>query len=185
MMKKFILSFLTGAISVVFAATAFAAELPSNGVYVEGNLGYGKVNEKVLGATKQKNHGLAGSVNAGYLFNQNVGVEVGYTRYKNQDFGPGVKGDQNYSMDAALKGILPVGQGFSVFGKVGVASVHHRISGVTTAGTFHRAALLVGAGVGYQLTNNLGISAQVNATTKNDQVPAMYLGTVGLTYTIN
>lgn len=183
-MKKTLL-YTVGAASLMIAMSAVAAD---KGFYLEPNLGYGKVNETVIGS-KNDNTGLIINGNAGYQLNQNFAVEGGYTHFATEDFGYGVKGKGNYAFDLAAKGILPIQNGVSAFGKVGIAAVHHTVSiaipGIPTQSqSWTKPAALLAAGVSYDVNDSVGVQTQFTATTKNGEVPAMYGVTAGLKFNI-
>ena len=83
--------------------------------------------------------------------------------------------DNNYFFDAALKGIFPISnKGFSVFGKAGMAEAHS----VDT----YKPVVYLDVGLGYDFTPKLEGTVQAFTTTESDIVPAMYAGTIGLTF---
>lgn len=165
------------------ATTAAFANFNHQGAYIGGNLGWGKVNETVSGAPKQNNTGFAFSADAGYMFNQYIGAELGYNQYPDETFGAGIRGNSNYSFDIAAKGVVPINNSFNLFGKLGLASVHHNLSGpVVNARSTTKPAVYLAGGVGYDFTDNFGVNAQVAATTKNGNVPSMYGVTGGLQF---
>jgi hypothetical protein len=159
---------------------SYAAISKDPGIYLEGNLGIAKVNEVVLNADCD-NSGLGGNFNAGYKFNPNFALEVGTAFYPDVLINEG-----NFLFDFAAKGIIPTKSGFSFFGKLGVALVHHNIDPIyCNPGEVYKSTLLIGLGIGYALTHNLEITIQSSGTNKveSSHVPAMYLSTLGLTYT--
>jgi opacity protein-like surface antigen len=91
---------------------------------------------------KIKDSGMAGRLFAGLTFNKYVATEVGYLRapkVKVSDITyqgvPGIGFSFNqYFVDLALKGILPINDTFSLFAKVGVAWVHGEKLKVTIQG---------------------------------------------------
>jgi hypothetical protein len=139
------------------SSRVFAALAESYGFYVEGNVGLGP------------DQHITGNANAGYKINDYFGIEAGYALFSK------IKcKDSNYFFDAALKGILPFDSGFSVFGKAGMAEAHS----VDT----YKPAVYLGIGLGYDFTPKLEGTVQIFTTTENDIVPAMYAGTIGLTF---
>jgi OOP family OmpA-OmpF porin len=82
----------------------------------------------------------------GYQFNPNWGVELGYTSLgENQ-------GSKAEARTLAVVGTLPLNDRWSVLGKLGQSWNHADTGDVTS-----RTDLLVGAGIGYSLTQNLGL----------------------------
>ncbi len=187
MKRTHFLSTMVGAIALI-STSSFAAVGVDHGVYFGGGLGIGKVNESVQGAIKNKRHGFGFNAYAGYQFNKNFALEGDYLNLPNEDFGNSIRGRENYALGVAAKGILPFNNGLDIYGKVGIASVHHEFRSpnvaLTGTGSFHRAAMLVGAGADYNLTQNVALTAEFDATTKSGPVPAMTLGTVGLKFNI-
>lgn len=186
-MKKAIFKIGLVAVSsmLLYSHAALAVESKESGLYLNGNLGYGKVNEDVTGSTESDNTGFASNINFGYKLNRNLALEAGFSKYPDESFGSGIEGSENYSVELDAKLILPIQQsGFELFGKLGAAAVHHKLEGpVTDAGTHTEPAAYVGAGASYSFTEKNAIVVQATATSENDPVPAMYLTTVGFMHT--
>lgn len=183
---------IVAAAAMSVAAASFAA---NTGAYVGVNAGYGKVNESVningQKDPKQKAAGFSYGLNGGYMFNQYFGLEMGATKFSSVKFNHGIKSTDNFNVYAAAKGVYPVGQSFNVFGKLGLAYVHTKFeapSYVTNAdnnfaGSKKAIRPFVAAGVGYSVTQNIGVDFQVAGTTKaGENIPAMYNATVGVSY---
>lgn len=193
--------------SALALGTALAATPVDSGVYLEGNLGYGQVRQSVSDFTTKHRSGFAWNVDGGYKFNKNFGAEVGYTQYPTQKYvakegvlpigvsNKTAKGDENYAIDLALKGILPLQEGFSLFAKLGGAYAHHQDKVIVTYVTpsqpteiaskaYHKVVPYGAIGAGYAVTPNLELTVQGAGHTKNGDVPAMWLVTGGATYTI-
>lgn len=156
---------------------------PSNslsGVYLGTDIGYGKVKQKVSGPGKTKNAGFAYDLTAGYLFNKNVGVEAGYTRFRSVRANGAITSKNNNVVDLAAKGIIPFDNGMNAFGKLGVA----RVSTHPVGGLQHKKVLpYLAVGTGYAVTRNVDLDVQLAGTPKSGKVPAMYAATTGLVYT--
>lgn len=193
MFKQFLL---TSAASVLllFSLNSFAAKIADKGVYLEANAGYAKVNETVEFATDNKNTGFGWNVNLGYKFTPYLAAELGFYGYPNEDFTiydySLAKGKNNYAVAVAGKGIVPLGDYVSLFAKLGVGLANHELQNeylkYVNAGSHSGAVALVGAGMAFALTDNLAFVAQGSATSKSsDNIPPMYLGTLGLSYTFN
>ncbi|OGO94225.1 MAG: hypothetical protein A3F41_03285 [Coxiella sp. RIFCSPHIGHO2_12_FULL_44_14] len=172
------------------------------GFYVDANMGYGKVNEKAT-QIKTDNKGLMYNFDGGYQFNKNLGLEAGYTHFNDVKVGSTRFGKNNYSVDIALKGILPVGDHFHFFGKAGIARVSTEAlttqslmglrdtTGISTinlpsnksAGGVHNKILpYLGAGVGYSFNQHISLDVQFAGTPKSGPVPSMYGVTAGVSY---
>ncbi|MBN1684897.1 MAG: outer membrane beta-barrel protein [Gammaproteobacteria bacterium] len=189
-MKKLIV--LTSA-SILALGTALAATPVDNGVYLEGNVGYGQVLKPVGELTKKRNTGFVWNVDAGYKVNKNLGIEAGYTQYNKQKYtvkglSPDyyIRGTDSYTIDLALKGILPLQEGFSLFAKVGPGYAHQKWSdNLGDSDAYHKVVAYGAIGAGYAVTPNLELTVQGAGSTKNsDNVPARWSVTGGATYTI-
>ncbi|MBX9866166.1 MAG: outer membrane beta-barrel protein [Burkholderiales bacterium] len=95
------------AILAISSGLSFAVDNP---VYLDANIGV----NTTYGA------GLATGANIGYLFNPNLGLEGGIT-YGASNGSNWNSGNSYYMYDAAVKGILPLGDTFALYGKLGIA----------------------------------------------------------------
>jgi len=149
MQKKIIVGVAAVGLLTAIASHAIAA-VP--GVYAGGQLGYGNIHESGFGNTDQ---GLAGRVFAGYQINTNFAAELGWARFRTAD----AKYNYSYTyvfnnapitmhsnfkdtlktnvVDLTAKGIYPVAQDFSLYGKLGGAYViqNSKGRGVVNFGT--------------------------------------------------
>lgn len=176
-----------GSAALLVAMDSMAGSVEQNnsvlsGLYVGGNIGYGKTNETFGDSLSGfQNKGFAWGVNGGYQFNKNFAAEVGYTQMANVKYDAANLATQNRIVDIVAKGIYPLNEQFNVFGKLGAAYTHTN----DVAEDVKHSAIVpyFGAGVGYNLTENVSLNVQGFATTKRaDAVPAMFGGTVGLQY---
>jgi Outer membrane protein beta-barrel domain len=201
MLKKTITLLVGGALLGTMAGASFAAnEQRITGVYVDASVGYGRVNENIVGFTKRTKkdvNGTIGNVNLGYKWNENLGIEAGVSVFPDQEFAgtvtngvAKVKGDENYSIDVAFKGIAPLPDtNFDVFGKAGVAITHHSLSVTTSASGFSTTSGdtsevtgFFAGGTDYFFNDQVGVLVQGILTTRNSSVPAMYGILAGMTY---
>ncbi len=169
---------LLGALGLCFSATASAggpyvapSAMPlSNGFYGEANFGYGFTDS----TSRRRDSGIAGGFALGYKFLPYLAVDVGYTQTPRVFV-------SSYFIHGAVKGILPLGDGsWDVFAKAGAAYARgQRIANVEphTAGVFY-----YGLGFTHWFQQDFGVILQGTGTLRNGNVPAMYTGTVGLTY---
>jgi hypothetical protein len=125
---------------LTITSPSYAALTKSSGLYVDGNFGFRNGAE------------VAATFDAGYKFNNNLGVEGGV------DF------LSSTYIDVAAKGIIPFDNGFELFAKLG--------------GTFDL-HLFGGLGVGYAFTPNLSATLQ-GIVVSDDSTP--YALTLGLGY---
>lgn len=200
---------LLGSCAVLFSVSVLASEgsaIKESGVYVEGNVGYGKLDENLAGFSKNDNSGFLLNANIGYKFMRYIGLELGYTYLPNEDFGEGkdkygilrtARGNSNRLYDAVVRLTLPFDNGFSLFGKLGIGYLNHDLSIVYPDGgkedTYGNFPAVAGAGVGYNFTPHFGVNAQFVATSETHEalnvwtnsyitIPATYQGMLGLSY---
>ncbi len=127
-MKKRLIA---AALSAIFIAGPAAAQM-----YVGGG----------VGASKTDTNETSWKLYGGYQFTPNWGAELSYNdlgRYRNANI---------ESWTVAGTGTLPMGPSWSLFGKLGLAMNRTRF-----AGTTNKKDLLVGVGVGYAFTKNVGM----------------------------
>lgn len=171
---------------------AMAANAAAPGVYVTGQLGYANTHmgsktqiSDLVSANFSKdnnlsNNGLAGRVALGYQFNQNFAVEAGYLQLGDKKVPVSQIGVaqqdtlklQQNAIDLIGKGILPLGNNFNAYGKIGVAYVTSDIN-QTTVGSGnpnstsdlnrtanvakHKWAPEAAIGVSYDITPNVSV----------------------------
>lgn len=178
---------------IFLSSFAFAETSKSNGFYYGINLGYANVNEKIVaaygGSVTSKTDGFGWNINAGYLFNNYFALEINFLSYPNEKFDPVANGENNCAGALAAVGILPFDNGLSVFGKLGFAGVHHSLiansnyflDGGNVDGKV-AIALFCGVGIGYAITQHVGLNIGANITSKNGNIPSMWQTTMGLSY---
>jgi OmpA-OmpF porin, OOP family len=150
---KLITALIVGLSAVGMSAVASAA---APGFYVGLQGGYGDTHYKhPVDSTV-----LTGRGSFGYQFDQNFAVEAGYTQFNKMKVSnqPNAKVEQ-HAIDVFGKGILPLSNNFSLYGKVGAAYVDLKETNSFGA-TFTDNKFLpaFGAGVGYDLTPNVPVS---------------------------
>jgi OOP family OmpA-OmpF porin len=154
-------------------------------VYVGGNIGYGKTNESFTN-TSAKNKGFVWSVDTGYAFNKTWAIEAGFTQLPNVKAEDTTAVKQNRIINLVAKGTYDINNAFNIFGKLGLAYTHsYNTALVSDAPNQSNSAIepYFGAGVGYNLTQDIALNLQGFAVPKHgDTVPAMYGATVGLQY---
>ncbi|MDP1671583.1 MAG: outer membrane beta-barrel protein [Burkholderiales bacterium] len=102
-----------------------------------------------VGSSKLDNREDSWKLYGGYQFNPTWGAELGYN-----DLGQNRGGDME-SWTLAGTGTLPLNERWSMLGKLGVASNRPHF-----AGSSNRTGLLVGVGVGYTLSRNVGLRVE-------------------------
>ncbi len=118
----------------------------------------------------------------GYEFDQNWGVEAGYTNFDKQDIpGGNVKGSGTY---VAGKYSMPLGDRFTGYGKLGVSYNERKFSSaVGTQVNNYDTGLYGGVGVEYKLNQNLALNAEYERYGKDKAFGAKAdVYTVGLKY---
>lgn len=209
-MKKVIVGFV-GAAALALVSGAMAGGMTSTvadngfsdnnaaGVYVGGNLGYGKLDLKNRGTLPQKYlRGFTWNADLGYQFNPYIAVEGEYTHFHDIRVGNSVN-----NVDASLsgfglmaKGILPINEKFNVFAKAGAMDMSMTTSltqnSVTVQGP-HSSKIVPAFGIGtsYNLTHHLALTLQGVTTlsaSKNISpnvrmnFPATYAAYAGISY---
>lgn len=148
------------------------------GIYVGGGLGFSHTNAGTLLSNDKNN--FAFGFDAGYQVNQYLAAEFGYINVDRKSH------ESAYILDLVAKGILPVTDQISLFGKAGLArvAVSETQSGTTLTGS--RYTGILGAGVSYNINNSLSVDAQVLHAfkTSSDGLnwPGITTTLVGLSY---
>lgn len=120
------------------------------GFFVTGIVGVNVLHTKVikkdvLRDSEEAWHGFAWNTGMGYFFNNYVAIEANFSRQMS-----GV-----YTVDTALRGVIPIHSRWSIFAKVGLSSVFTSyISGSLILADF-------GFGADYAFTPNLSMTAAV------------------------
>ena len=118
----------------------------------------------------------------GYEFDQNWGVEAGYTDFGKENTGIGnVKGSGTY---VAGKYTVPLGDRFSGYGKLGVSYNERKYSdGLGSQVNNYDTGLYGGVGVEYKLNEKLAVNAEYERYGKDKTFGAKAdVYTVGLKY---
>lgn len=149
------------AIASIAALTSFGSFAQSNdyavdesGFYVGGNYGYLRVEgEDDFDDDKDVWQGLLG-----YKFNEWVAVEGSFIDFG--DYGSDVAGADTDGYTAAIKGILPLSDRFSLYAKVGQlwSETEYNLGGISNE--YDDESLFVGAGLSYAMTQNFLINAE-------------------------
>lgn len=145
-------------ISAAFAAPAFAED---QGVYVGLNVGQGNVSTAGAGWSKSSDTIFGGLV--GYQINRNFAVEGQFTGTgKATDVaGNTLKAD---ALSVTAVGILPLNDAFSLYGKLGVASVASTSSSAAAFGAnATQTSATYGVGAQYNVTPTIGLRAGYDA----------------------
>jgi OOP family OmpA-OmpF porin len=160
-MKKLLITILAASSSTIIAAQAFAAEV--NPVYFNLNTGIATGYSFTNNAGSDKPSGAAHNnyslgANLGVNFNQYLGLEAGYNQLwlsKNPTNSSGEIGVE----DIAVKGTLPLGDIFSLYGRAGLGGYQN--VGAGSGGNFaHNLGILYGAGAQWALDKNWALRVE-------------------------
>jgi len=149
------------ALTSIAALTSFASYAQSNdypmdesGFYAGGNYGYLRVEgEDDFDDDKEVWQGLLG-----YKFNEWIAIEGSFIDFG--DYGNDIAGGDTDGYTAALKGILPLSERFSVYAKLGQLWSETSYNVGAVSGDYDDESLFVGAGLSYALTQNFIINAE-------------------------
>lgn len=204
-MKKVVVSFVSAAalatITVGMAAgtnsMAASDQFSSNpaGIYIDGNLGYGKFNAKNSGIPAKELRGFTWSGDVGYQVNQYAAIEAGYTRFHDiKGTSYGVPGKATlYGIDLMAKGIMPINEQFNVFAKAGAMNLYLKSSpsGMPSVKRT-RVVPAFGLGTAYNVTQNVALTLQGVTTlamkgpnSGSYTMPATYAAYAGMSYKFN
>lgn len=149
------------ALASIAALTSFGSYAQSNdysvdesGFYVGGNYGYLRVEgEDDFDDDKDVWQGILG-----YKFNEWVALEGSFIDFG--DYGNDIAGGDTDGYTAAVKGILPVTDRFSLYAKVGQlwSETEYNLGGISS--DYDDESLFVGAGLSYAITKNFLVNAE-------------------------
>lgn len=140
------------------------------GVYVTGQVGYADThmsNKIPTGALN--NNGIAGRLALGYKITPNVAMEVGFLQLQDGKtmLDKSTVSSNQYALDIAAKGILPVTHNVNLYGKAGVAYLTTRLQSDDGKNTVnindasgiakHKWAPEVAVGMSYDVTQNVNV----------------------------
>lgn len=94
---------------------------------------------------------MAYSADAGYMFNKYLGLEGGVTGSGSSN----ATQSNFYMFDGAAKGVLPLGSGIDIFGKLGVGDCNSCGSNANS-----NLGIFVGAGLEFNINKNWAIQLQ-------------------------
>lgn len=166
----------------------------ARGVYVGGNVGYGKFDQTNSGLPAKDLRGFTWNADLGYQFNKYAALETGYTQFHTIKVNTtaGKVNNTLYGVSLLAKGILPVTEQFDLFAKAGAMDL---FSKATTGATTSRRARIVpalGLGTSYHVTKNVSLDVQGITTMAmkgphkgSYTMPATYAGYAGVSYKFN
>ena len=171
-MNKLILSTLTLAGLVAASGAQAQAHAPSQEKFYAG-AGISTSGELTLrrnGVTEKSDHKNALRVFGGYQLDEHFSVEAGYLNFGHFKYasGPSVKLQAAY---LAGKASMPIGEQFSVYGKLGVAYHGQKFSDINdTDASYHKSRPMFGVGTAWHMTEKVALSLELNnyGTVKTD-----------------
>ena len=163
--KRTSIAALMAASGIVVSSASFAQGKPAadTGFYIGAAVGQSTTDCGTSGASCD-DEDTAYKIFGGYKFNRNLAVEGGYTPLGESTASVGsanIKSEAT-AWDLVGVGSIPLGNNFSIFGKLGVYSgeleVSSNIAGVSGKKT--TTDLTYGAGVQFDFARNLGVRAE-------------------------
>lgn len=198
-MKKVVVGFVSAValatIGMAAASDSMAASTQSSsnaaGVFVSGNLGYGKQDLKNSGLPSKDLRGFAWNASLGYQFNQYVAVEGGYTQFHTIKVNTTPNSTDNtlYGVGLLAKGIYPINDQFDVFAKAGAMDMFNKVAVGATTVRKSRIVPAFGIGTSYNVTSNVALTLQGITTLQSKShaytMPATYAAYAGVSYKFN
>jgi OmpA-OmpF porin, OOP family len=157
MTKKWFVSMLfAGALAL--SASAFAQSSATQGFYVGAEVG----NTDVGGADDDIGFKILG----GYRFHPNIAAELGYGLLYDK------ASVEVTTLEAVAVGMFPLGNQFSLIGKLGLANVDVEVPG----GSDDKTEITWGVGVQFDVSRNLGVRALWQRYETEDAVDFLAVG---------
>ena len=154
-----------GLTSLAMAQPDDASGIKSDGIYLEANLGWGKAEWKSIHEDLKDKSGFVWAGDIGYKFMPYLAAEVGFYGY------PKYKEDINptpYLGVLALKGIMPLEDGFSLYAKTGPAWAHLSTDDDNGDIKKNMFTWYFGLGANYNITENFYLGVGANYSIKRD-----------------
>jgi len=169
-MKKLLLAL------IATSAVAGAAQAQTTTPHAYVGIGAATANNKSADEYKTN-----AKIYGGYEFDQNWGVEAGYTNFDKEDIpSANVKGSGTY---VAGKYSMPLGERFTGYGKLGVSYNERKLSSSLGQVNSYDTGLYGGVGVEYKLNEKLALNAEYERYGKDKAFGAKAdVYTVGLKY---
>jgi OOP family OmpA-OmpF porin len=162
-MKKLIVALIASAA----AMSAAQAQTTAPRAYVGAGVASADHEFKMSGATNVDTEGYkaSGKIFGGYEFNQNWGVEAGYTDFRKSDVSYSIGGVNNrgetdgHAFYLAAKATLPVNEQFSVYGKLGAARTKSELELINASQNMSRSKTEAYGALGaeYKLNENVSL----------------------------
>ncbi len=146
---------------VSFNAFSFADSVSGSGTYLNLNTGWATMQGLPTGA-------WTGNFNAGYNFNRGFALEGGYNLLSSSQYGSATTGTNIF--DVAAKGTIPLGDIFSLYGRLGIGLGYDSWSGsadypcgICSASNNSYALGLVGVGASFALGDHFDLRVENTA----------------------
>lgn len=160
-------SLIVALIASAAAMSAAQAQTTAPRAYIGAGVASADHEFKRSGATNIDTEGYkaSGKIFGGYDFNQNWGVEAGYTDFRKADVNYRIGGvtqrgeSEGHAVYLAAKATLPVNEQFSVYGKLGAARTKSELEMINASQNMSRSKTeAYGAlGVEYKLNQNVSL----------------------------
>ena len=169
--------------AMIAAALALAASHASAQAYLGGSIGQSDIDDQIatglITGGSVDGTDSAFKIFGGYMFNRHFGLEAAYVdlgeaTYSGNFLGLPVTGGrvELSGVNISALGALPIGERFSLFGKIGLfmwdAEASDTTGGVPFSAQQDGTDLSFGIGLGYQFTRNLGVRAEWEMFTTED-----------------
>lgn len=169
--------------ATVAAALALAASQASAQAYLGGSIGQSDIDEQITtglitgGSVDGKDSAF--KFFGGYMFNRHFGLEAAYVdlgelSYSGNFLGTPVTGGtvELSGVSVSALGAVPIGERFSIFGKIGLfmwdAEARDTTGGLPFSASDEGTDLAFGVGLGYHFTPHLGVRAEWEMLTTDD-----------------
>ncbi len=143
------ISRLTLVAAVAAALGAASAYAEDSGPYIAGAVGQSRF--KIDGQSGD-NKDTSSMFSLGYRFNQTLGLELGYSDYGKAKLTNGTAKANAGSISAVVS--APLTDGFSIYGRLGVASTRRDVSSFFSTGD-RKTEAIYGIGMGYAFNKTL------------------------------
>ena len=173
----------TVAIAALVLGAALGAGQAKAQAYLGGSIGQSDIDEQIatglITGGSVDGTDSAFKIFGGYMFNRHFGLELAYVdlgeaSYSGNFVGLPVTGGrvELSGVNISALGALPIGERFSLFGKIGLfmwdAEASDTTGGVPFSAQQDGTDLSFGIGLGYQFTRNLGVRAEWEMFTTED-----------------
>lgn len=149
----------------MIAALAAPLAVQAEGYYVGGNIGRAEQKADLIGATFKEST-TAYKLVGGFNYNKNFGAEIGYADLREVSVsGNGATLTSKPSaFYVAATGTLPLNEQFSLFGKLGVATAHEKVTAkyrsTYESGSENRTTPYISVGAAFALNKQVSFVAE-------------------------